>query len=381
MKKRHIFFYKLFRYLVIVFLKLRFNYRYRIAKDLPENYIVISNHTTDYDMLFVASSFKRQMYFVGSEHVARWGLFSKFLKYAFDPIIRRKGASALSAVLEILKKTKKGANVCLFAEGVRSWDGASSPVPKSTADLIKTSKCALVTYKIKGGYFSSPMWAGASVRRGKISGEVVRVLTKEQIAELSSDEIYEIIVGDIQENAYETQSLSPSQYKGNQLAQGLEKLLFLCPECNNYTEFVTYGNTVTCPSCAHSFDYDTFGYLNGSPFKTLKEFSDWQKERLSADAVNNLSFSVNEATLSSIKNHEETPITKGTLSVGRDALTLGECTFPIEEISELSMHGQSSIVFSHRKDYYEIIVPRKANALKFMLLFNTYKNITMKAEV
>ena len=82
MKKRHIFFYNLLRPLVIAFLKLRFGYRYKLAENLPDNYIVISNHTTDYDMLFVASSFKRQMYFVGSEHIARWGFFSKFLKYA-----------------------------------------------------------------------------------------------------------------------------------------------------------------------------------------------------------------------------------------------------------------------------------------------------------
>ena len=79
MKKRHVFYYNLFLPPVKLFIKLRFGYKYKVAKNLPENYIVISNHTTDYDMLFVGASFKRQMYFVGSEHIARWGFFSKFL--------------------------------------------------------------------------------------------------------------------------------------------------------------------------------------------------------------------------------------------------------------------------------------------------------------
>ena len=43
--------------MVILFLKLRFRFRYEKAKELPEKYIVLSNHATDYDMLLVAASF------------------------------------------------------------------------------------------------------------------------------------------------------------------------------------------------------------------------------------------------------------------------------------------------------------------------------------
>ena len=69
MKKRHVIFYKVARILVMIFTKIRFGYRFQVAKDLPENYIVISNHATDYDVLFVAMSFRKMMYFVGSSHI------------------------------------------------------------------------------------------------------------------------------------------------------------------------------------------------------------------------------------------------------------------------------------------------------------------------
>ena len=69
---------------VRLFLKLKFGYKYKMAKNLPDNYIVLSNHVTDFDPLFVGSSFSKQMFFVASEHTTRWGLASKLLKYFFN---------------------------------------------------------------------------------------------------------------------------------------------------------------------------------------------------------------------------------------------------------------------------------------------------------
>jgi hypothetical protein len=107
------FFYRLLRPLVIVFLWLKFGYRFKVAKNLPENYIVLSNHVTDFDPLFVGASFPRQMFFVASEHIARWPNAYKFLKFAFAPIMRYKGTVAAATVMDILRKTRDGQNVCL----------------------------------------------------------------------------------------------------------------------------------------------------------------------------------------------------------------------------------------------------------------------------
>ncbi len=381
MKKRHIFYYKFFRALVTVFVKIRFGYKYRLASNLPDNYIVISNHTTDYDLLFVASSFKKQMYFVGSEHIARWGFFSKFLKYCFDPIFRSKGASALSAVLEMYKKLKKGASVCLFAEGVRSWDGVTCPISRSTADLVKNAKCGLVTYKIVGGYFVSPMWAGASVRRGKIEGSVVNVYTKEQLAEMTADEVYDCICRDVQEDAYERQLASPEKYKGKRLAEGLERMLFICPECKAKDTLVTSGDTVECTHCHHKFTYDEYGMLNGTRFKTLKEYSDWQKAEVQKDAVEGVKYCVDGVTLSTVKNHVEEQVAVGNLFINGEAMVCADKSFELEGISDIAIHGQRALVFTFHRDYYELIFPENTNALKFLLYYNARQKITEKAEV
>ena len=225
MNKRHKCFWAVLRPLTVVFAKIRFGYTYEMANDLPDNYIVLSNHVTDYDPIFVAASFKNQMYYVASEHVARWKLLYKFLKYAVEPIMRLKGTVAAVTVMEVLRKVKSGASVCIFAEGVRTWDGVTCPILPSTGKLIKSARCGLVTYKITGGYFVSPGWSQSNLRRGPIHGAPVHVYTKEELAKMTVDEINAHINEDLFEDAYETQTASPKKYKGKDLAKYIENIL------------------------------------------------------------------------------------------------------------------------------------------------------------
>lgn len=361
---------------MIAFLKIRFGYTYEPARNLPDNYIVLSNHATDYDMLFVAASFKRQMYFVGSEHIARWKRLYGLIQHVFEPIMRSKGSLAAGTALDVVRKTKRGANVCLFAEGVRTWDGVTCPILPSTGKLIKTAGCGLVTYKIVGGYFASPMWGGASVRRGKVHGAPVRVFTKEQVQQMSAAEIYEVIVTDLYEDAYARQLQQPCEYKGKNLAQHMENLLFVCPECQGRDTFCSQGDEVTCGACGLSFRYDAYGMLGGAPFGTVKEFSDWQKQQVLSDVRAGVAYTAAHANLSLVRNHHEEPVTQGALTLTPAALTCGDTVFALADISDLAMHGQRALVFTVGNAYYELIPCKPANALKFFLYFHTYKTET-----
>lgn len=370
MNKKHIVVYTLLRPLVSLFLRIKFGYRYKKAKNLPKTpYIVLSNHTTDFDPLFVGVSFKRQMYFVGSEHIARWKNAFKFIKFGFDPILRYKGTSAAHAILEVLRRIRKGACVCMFAEGVRSWDGTSSPIAETTGQLVKSAKCALVTYKLVGGYFVSPMWSRGGTRRGHIHGSVVSVYTKEQIAEMSVDEINAIIKSDLYEDAYERQLASPKKYKGKQLAYQMESMLYICPFCSAHDSMYSEKNTVKCKCCGHSFTYDEYGMLDGLEYKTVKELSDWQKQALISDIEGGCVYTSPDARVSTVRDHKEEFVTEGELTMTSERLSCGELCIDVSQISDLAMHGRQTLVLSVQKDYYEIVIPDTSNALKFFLMY------------
>lgn len=373
MKKKHIIIYGFFRPLVIVFLWFKFGYTYKKIKGLPKNYIVLCNHTTDYDPVLVGSAFTKQMYYVASEHLVRWKNLYRFLEFAFEPIIRKKGTVAGTTVMDIMRKVKKGARVCMFAEGVRTWDGRTCDILPSTAKLIKKSGCALVTYKIIGGYFTSPVWSKTSnTRRGSLRGEPVNVYTKEQLAKMSEGEIYKAVVDDLYEDAYERQAIEHKRYRGRRLAENLEKLMFVCPKCGARDSFTSHNDTVSCKNCGYGFTYDEYGMLNGGVHNTVKELSDWQKEVVAIDVKSGVSYTADNGIINKIVKHESTNVARGKVEINGDMLSCGDLKVQLKDILDLEIHGKDGIVFSTSQDYYELIPEAPSNAIKFLLYYNEY---------
>ena len=165
---RHKFLFAVLKPIVRVYARLKFGFTYQKLKkkDLPEKYLVLSNHTTDYDPIFIGMALPGHSYFVASEHIARFKVYN-LLKWVFNPIIRYKGTVASSTVMDVLRRVRKGNNVAIMAEGVRTFDGVTCPILPSTAKLVKAAKCGLVTYKLTGGYFASPLWSSSgNTRKG-----------------------------------------------------------------------------------------------------------------------------------------------------------------------------------------------------------------------
>ena len=239
--------------------------------------------------------------------------------------------------------------------------------------MIKSAKCGLVTYKIKGGYFTSPLWSKGGTRKGKISGGVVRVFTKEQLADMSVDEINAIIKEDLHEDAYETQSHLNSKYKGKKLAEKIESMVFACPECESIDALTSSKNIVKCQKCCHTFTYDEFGNINNSKFKTTKEMFSWLKDKVLNDADSNEQYSSNDCSMVIVDNHTENLIAQGTLTINPKVIKCDDVEVFIEDINNFSMHGRNALVFSTKDTYYEILVSETTSALKFYMMYQAYK--------
>lgn len=372
--RRHNFFYRLLRPLVVIFLKIKFGYKFERAKKLPKNYIVLSNHTTDFDPVFVAVSFRRPMYFVASEHITRWKTPYKLLDFAFNPIIRYKGTVASSTVMETLRRVRHGENVCLFAEGVRSWNGETGEILPSTAKMVKSAKCGLVTYKLTGGYFISPNWSTSKVKRGKVRGSIAGVYTAEQLANMSEDEIYKIITTDLYENAYTRQMLELNKYKGKNIAEGLENIIYICPECGAYDTISTLDDTVSCSKCSHSFKYNKYGVLEGTTHQTVNGLYQHQLELMRQDIKSNKEYSAPTATISKIeRNHIKESLDSGKLTLTPQTLKCGDIEFLTTDIQDMAIYGKHGLVFTYDNEYYEIIPDKKYSALKFLLYYKEVK--------
>ncbi|MBQ2035688.1 MAG: hypothetical protein II218_07240, partial [Peptococcaceae bacterium] len=86
-------------------------------------------------------------------------------------------------------------------------------------------------------------------------------------------EIEAILKRDLYEDAYARQRETPIAFKGRKLAEGMETLFFLCPNCGKVHTLVSKGSTVSCTACDFSVRYLPTGFIEGAQWDNLRDWN------------------------------------------------------------------------------------------------------------
>ena len=344
-------------------------------KDVPQPFLLLSNHTTDFDCAFIAVAAQARVSFVATENIMRMGGIVRFAIKAFDPIIHYKGTMGLTTSKNIIKSVRAGKNVAMFPEGNRSFDGLTCPIPPATAKLARISQGTLVTYKLEGGYFSSPRWA-SSLRKGRITGRIAGIYSPETLKNMSPEEIQKIIENDLQTDAYEEQRVHPTAFRGKKRAEHIESTIFMCPLYEKIGSLKSSGSFLTC-GCGFKAEYDEYGMIN-SPQQsyTITELDRKQRnkiEKLCKEEEEDFFFE-DKIDLQLInENHELEKTETVVLNAYRDRFSAGETVIPFEKITGIGIN-QRNLLLIHTSDitgHYEVKGEGFFNALKYLYLYRT----------
>lgn len=345
-----------------------------LPADVQTPFLLVSNHNTDLDPVLLGASYKKHMYFVASEHALRGGIGAYLLKKLFAPIARQKGGTDALAAMQILRKLRGGANVALFAEGNRSFDGLTEPMFTATGKMVKAARCALVTYKLEGGYFTSPRWS-KSLRRGRMKGYPVHIYTREQLASMTAEQINACIEADLYENAYARQETEHIRFKGRDLAEYLETALFLCPRCGKVGTLKSKGDRFFC-TCGLLAVYDEEGRLSGAPYETVLAWDAWQKAQLPALLQGSAPFFEDAGvTLLQITAGGAVRKDGGALCMCADGIGIGDTRMPLARIADMALVGRGRIVLTWDDGHYELRGKKDFCGRKYLLMFRHLKGI------
>ena len=378
---RHKFVYHFLRYLIGWLLILLRDFSYEYKKISGKQVLILSNHNSDFDPLLMVIGMKKHFKFVASANIMS-GPVGKIIKFLVGPIPREKGASADQTVQLIIENLNAGIDVAMFPEGNKSWDGATCFISKRTAEIFKQCKCGLVTYRFDGDYLRSPRWA-KNPRKGKVFGHIVNEYSYEQLKDMSTDEIYEIIVRDLDADAYAYQELHHNLYKGENLAEGIENLTYLCPVCQKFDTIHAKGNEFHC-DCGVKAIYDEYGYLQGEKVKRWNNTIKWNrfqknwlkkhKNKLKKQADFPFSHD-DELHLYQIINNERILLKDDikvqiygdrVLLTGSDGFTI---TFNWDQISKIGMFRNNSLYLTYHDKRYELNKPSGFSLLKYFSLW------------
>ena len=255
----HGFFLKIFRFVFGPFF--RFHYRFRakpieIKKTGP--YLILANHTAEFDIIFLDMIFDAPLYFVASEQLLNAGKGSWFLRTFFNPIPKSKSLADLAVVKRMKSVLNEGGQVAIFPEGNATMNGGPAKISTGMGRLIKFLGVPVKLIRIQGLYLSSPRWAYFR-KFGPTKMEEITTMTLEEIANTEAEDIEKKVHQLLAHSAYDTPAFP---YRGHRRAEGLHKLIFTCPTCHGIFTTFSKGNHLLCHACDLDGFYDEFGYVH-----------------------------------------------------------------------------------------------------------------------
>lgn len=343
-------------------------------KPKAKSFILISNHSDAMDPGFEMVSLDRYVRYVASDHTTRMKLGWVF-KYIGGVIVKHRDRPSSILTEEIIRNVQAGIPVGLHAEGAITINGQTGFISEHTGQLVKDSGVALITYKFVGGYLRKPRWANTK-RNGPIVGHFVNEYSAEQLSKLSVKEITEIIRRDTYVNAYEEQKKSPVDYDGENLAECVERVLYVCPECGKVGTLHSKGNLLSC-ECGYEVEMKKDGFFHdcgkGLRFDNVLDWDLWQrevwKEKLLSAEKGSLIFSENGQKVKKVDGDEEELLSENaTVSLYPEKLVISlgdgkeDIVMEMAKIKQLSLAGKDTVLVVDDKFFLDIDsqVPRSS---------------------
>ena len=272
---------------VYAFLKRKYTKKYNInfdkdiAKDIKGPAIVVATHTSDVDHILSALTLYpvRPTYIV-SEHFMRNKSTARLLKL-LHVITKKMFTPDVSTIMNVLRAKKENAVIFLFPEGRLSCYGHTLPITDGTAELIKKLGVNLYIWKAEGAYLTFPKWRDKGDDRiGKINASIKLLLTADEVNDKNVEEIKQITESAILHD--DELAMQGVEYKSDNIARGVDKILFKCPKCLKEDTISAEGNHIRC-TCGLDATLDNFYKLHDAPFDSINEWFEWQQASMDTE--------------------------------------------------------------------------------------------------
>ena len=367
------FVYKILKLLVrpVAFFLWKYRYKdfYKIAKN--ENVVVLSNHQTDIDPILIQLSFNQLLHTVATDNLFKKGFVNNFLTW-LGAIPKRKGVTDLRTGHEMSNVVKEGGSLLIFPEGNRSYAEFQYYIAPNIGRLVKSLDATLVVFNLHGGTGVKPRFASKR-RKGPFYGTIRRVIKRDEYANMTCEELSEIIINDLR--VYDSDS--GSLYKCKKRAEYLERMLFVCPVCGKAQTLSSKNEFISCSSCGLKVEFTEDLHLksDNSAFKftRLVEWYNLQKKWVRELEVKGDEpiFVDHNVKLNSAELHKKKVVlSTGDLMINQKEIIFGEHHFDLTKIEIASPVSGRKFVFTYEGIPYEAKGNEQFNPLKYVLLLN-----------
>ena len=251
-----------------------------IGKDEP--CLILMNHSSFTDMKLAYGIFyPKKTGFITSVD-AMSGILGKFMRIlGCTPTHKFVTDMSLLKDLEYMLKVNKE-NVIMYPEAGYSLDGRTTTLPRKLGVLLKRLGVPVVTVITTGAFARDPMYNMLQIRDVKVSAHVKCLATAEEIKEKSVAELDALIDEAFSFDNFAWQRDNKIVIDEPFRADGLQRILYKCPNCGTECKMEGKGTKLICHACKKEWEMDEYGQLKAlsgeTEYSHIPDWYDWQRE-------------------------------------------------------------------------------------------------------
>lgn len=281
-----------------------------------EPYILLCNHNSFYDFKMATRSIypRRATYIVAID-----GFINReWLMREVGCFGKRKFINDLYLIKQIKRSVNDLKHICMiYPEARYSHVGTNAILPDSLGKLLKHLKTPVVSLISHGNHLAQPVW-NLKTRKVNTTADMTYLFSKDDLINLSVEEINKKINQAFEYDDYKWQKDNNIEIKEHFRAEGIEAVLYKCPNCKTEGSMNSKGSHLTCDSCGKVWQMNELGSLEAKIGKTefshIPDWYEWQREEVRKEIENKTYHFEHDVEINSL------PSSKGFYQIGKGKL-------------------------------------------------------------
>ena len=223
--------------------------------------ILICNHEAAIDFLPVYATVKERCHMVASNSIVMSIPVVAPLAERMGVICKNQFQTTITDMRKMKLAVDNGSLLVIFPAGMMTESGTSTPIPRATAKALKWLDADVYVGKVGGTYLTSPKWSKVR-RKGEIALDIYKLASREEFSALSVEQAEALVDQHLAFDAYRANEVNQIAYKNGGNVEGLEQVLFRCPDCGADFTVCAEGNRLFCTGCGFGLESDEYGLLH-----------------------------------------------------------------------------------------------------------------------
>ncbi len=205
----------------------------------------------------------------------------------------RKFMTDVTLVRDMVYATRTlKSSILMFPEASYSFDGTQTPLPENLGKCLKILKVPVVMIRTEGAFARDPLYNNLQLRKVRVSAEVEYLLSPEEIDAKSPQELNDFLKEKFTFDYFRWQQENKVRIREPFRADGLNRMLYKCPHCQQEGEMLGQGTKLSCRHCGNAYELTEYGHLKPiteknsgldelqtpiSPENTFTHIPDWYR--------------------------------------------------------------------------------------------------------